>query len=308
MLRPGDQIAVVAPGSPVLSRSRLAAGMQLLRDWGFRPVPMPHLDDVRGHLAGDDTARAADLDRAFRDPKLRAVWAARGGYGSARLLDRLDWEALRRDPKVLVGFSDVTALLAAAWRRLRLVTFHGPFVGQLGDLANDRLRASSLHRLLTDSSAILTLAQGAAGATTVTGGIAEGRLVGGNLALLCSLVGTPDQPDTDGAVLLLEDVHEPPYRLDRMLVQLRRAGLLQRAAGVTVAALRSCAPPADRPSASAQEVIVDLLGDLGVPVLHGLELGHTDGQLAVPLGVRVRLDASARRLTMLEVATAPAAG
>lgn len=268
---------------------------------------MPHLHDVRGHLAGHDAARAADLDSAFRDPTLRAVWAARGGYGSGRLLDRLDWEALRHDPKVLVGFSDLTALLLAAWRRLRLVTFHGPFVGQLGDLAHDRLRASSLHRLLTDPSAVLTLAKEAAGATTVTGGIVEGRLVGGNLALLCSLVGTPDQPDTDDAVLLLEDVHEAPYRLDRMLVQLRRAGLLDRVAGIAVAALRGCVPPVDRPSASAEEVIADLLGDLGVPVLQGLELGHTDGQLAVPLGVRVRLDASGRSLTMLEAATAPAA-
>lgn len=281
--------------------------MQLLRHWGFQPVPMPHLHDVRGHLAGDDAARAADLDSAFRDPALRAVWAARGGYGSSRLLDRLDWEALRRDPKVLVGFSDATALLVAAWRRLRLVTFHGPFVGQLGDLAGDRPRASRLHRLLTDPSAIVTLAEEPASATTVAGGSAEGRLVGGNLALLCSLVGTADQPDTDGAVLLLEDVHEAPYRLDRMLVQLRRAGLLDGVVGIAVAALRGCAPPANRPSASAEEVIAELLGDLGVPVLHGLELGHTDGQLAVPLGVRVRLDASAGRLTLLEPATTASA-
>ncbi|MFN2555285.1 MAG: LD-carboxypeptidase [Nitriliruptorales bacterium] len=299
-------MAVVAPGGPLLSRSRVVAGLGLLEQWGFEPVPMPHLHVVHGHLAGPDDARAEDMNSAFRDLSMRAVWAARGGYGTGRLLDLLDWEALRRDPKLLVGFSDVTALLTAAWRRLRLVTVHGPFVGQLGELADDPLRASALHRLLTRPSAFGTLPRRGARVTTVVGGAADGRLVGGNLALLCSLVGTDDQPDSDGAVLLLEDVHEPPYKLDRMLVQLRRSGVLDGVAGVVVAALRGCVPPLNRPSASAEEVVADLLGDLGVPVLHGLELGHTDGQLAVPLGVRVRLDADAGSLTLLESATSPA--
>ncbi len=266
---------------------------------------MPHLHAVRGHLAGPDEARAEDINSAFRDPAVRAVWAARGGYGTGRLIDLLDWESLRRDPKLLVGYSDVTALLVAAWRRLRLVTIHGPFVGQLGDVARDPVRASSLHRLLVDPSPLSTLPETETDVTTVTGGAAEGRLVGGNLALLCSLIGTDDEPDTDGAILFLEDVHEAPYRLDRMLVQLRRTGMLDGVAGVVVATLRGCVPFANRPSASAEEVVADLLGGLGVPVLYGLELGHTDAQRAVPLGVRVRLDADARNLALLESATAP---
>lgn len=298
-LREGDRVAVVSPSSPPFP-DRLDRGLRALRDRGFEPVLMPHARDVHGHLAGDDTDRRSDLEAAFRDPGLRAVFVGRGGFGAARLLDRLDWSVVRADPKPLVGFSDITAVLCAAWGRIGLVTIHGPFVSGLGRIDDEA--GSHLMALLCDPELVGAVP---GRARTVRGGSAEGVLLGGNLATLCSLVGTVDQPELDGAILLVEDVNEAPYRLDRMLTQLRRAGVLTGVAGIVVGTLRGCEPPDDRPSATAEEVVAERLSDLGVPVAHGLELGHTDRQFAVPIGVRGRLDADAGTLEILEPAVRP---
>lgn len=296
-LRAGDRVAVVAPSGPVLSASRLAAGLDVLRSWGLEPVLGRHVHDAVGHLAGADVDRAGDLGAAIRDPSVRAVLAARGGYGALRIAGEVDWGALADDPKIIVGFSDVTLLLLAAWQRASLVTVHGPFVGRLG-LQTDDARAH-LRRLLTEPVALGVLP---ARGRTVHGGTAEGRLVGGNLATICSTLGTPLATSFDRCVLLLEEVGEAPYRLDRMLTQLRFAGALDGAAGVAVGSLVRCAP-GERPSGTAEEVVAERLGDLGVPVVEGFPLGHVDHQLAVPLGVRARLDGDAGTLTLLEPAT-----
>lgn len=302
-LREGDRVAVVSPSSPPFP-DRLEAGLEVLRSWGLRPVVMPHARDEQGHVAGADEERAADLEAAFTDPSVRAVLVGRGGYGAVRLLDRLDWSAVADDPKPLVGFSDVTALSLAAWQRIGLATVHGPFVGRFASL--DERSGRHLRRLLTDPAPLGRLPGDPA--RTVQGGSAEGVLLGGNLATICSLVGTADHPDLDGAVLLLEDVNEAPYRLDRMLTQLRRSGVLDGVRGVVVGRLIGCDPPSDRPSLTADEVIDDRLGDLGVPVAHGFPVGHFDGQLAVPIGVPVRLDADAGTLGFPEAAVSPPEG
>ncbi|MDP9022698.1 MAG: LD-carboxypeptidase [Actinomycetota bacterium] len=304
-LRPGDRVAIVSPSSPVVHRDRLERGLAQLRSWGLDPVVFPHADDVHGHLAGTDDDRAADLNAAFRDPGIRAVIASRGGYGVTRILHRLDWAALRHDPKLVVGFSDVTALLLAAWQRLRLVTVHGPFAGRLHLLGGDE-ESAHLRRLLTDPrpAGMLTRA-GDAPVETVVGGVAEGRLLGGNLSVLCALVGTVDAPDTDGAILVIEDVNEAPYRLDRSLTQLHRAGVLDHVTGVIVGEMVGCDPPTDRPSLPTAAVVRAAFAGLGIPVVHGLPIGHVDRQLALPLGVRSRLDADAGTLTLLEPATTP---
>lgn len=295
-LREGDRVAVVSPSSPPFP-DRLDAGLEALRGWGLEPVVMPHARHVHGHLAGVDRDRAADLQQAFGDPDLRAVFVGRGGYGSTRLSDRLDWSVLRDDPKPLVGFSDVTALLCAAWRRIGLVTIHGPFVSGFARMA-DEPRAH-LRRLLCGTAPIGTVP---GRARPVRGGRADGVLLGGNLAMLCSLVGTVDEPDLARAILVVEDVNEAPYRLDRMFTQLRRGGILDGVAGVVVGTLRGCDPPPDRPSATADEVVDERLGMLGVPVVHGLEIGHTARQFALPLGVPSRLDADAGTLEILGAA------
>lgn len=302
----GDRVAIVAPSSPVLSRGRLDDGIEILRRWGLEPLALGGLRRAHGHLAGTDDERADDLNTAFRDPTVRAVVAARGGYGVTRILDRLDWDALAADPKLLVGFSDVSALLLAAWRRVGLVSVHGQFAGRLSLQPDPTLEL--LRRLVLDPRPLGALTQPAGGPPlrTVVAGEAEGPLVGGNLSLVATLVGTPDQPDTDGAIVFLEDVAEAPYRIDRMLTQLRRAGLFDQATGVIVGELRDCEPSEDRPSLTTAEVVDEVLGDLGVPVLEGLAIGHVDRQLPLPVGVRARLDVDAGGLTVLEAATTPA--
>jgi muramoyltetrapeptide carboxypeptidase len=313
-LRAGDPVAVVAPCGPV-QPDQLAAGVEQLSAWGYRPVVMPHALEVHGHLAGTDDARAADLDAALRDPELRAVWVARGGYGLTRILDRVGWEVLARDPKPIVGFSDATALHLAAWARLRLVTFHAQFAARAHLLARHADAATHLRALLAGEvpAGPLPALDGEEPPRVVAGGRGEGRLLGGNLTLLASTIGTPAQLDTAGAVLLVEEVGEEPYAIDRSLTQLRTAGLLDDVAGVIVGRLRGCDPvpkvPAGGgplvtpPSASADEVVAERLGDLGVPVLADLPVGHVDRQLALPHGGRVRLDAEAGTVELLERVT-----
>lgn len=298
----GAPVAVLAPGSPVLG-DRLDRGLEILRGWGYEPVEMPHLRTARGHLAGSDEERLADLHEVLRRRELRAVWVARGGFGATRIAERVDWAGMDADPRPLIGFSDVTALLHAAWSRIRLLTVHGGLVGSLDRLAGDATAAAHLQGML----------EGRArpgdevphdGGITVVPGVAEGRLLGGNLAVICAMVGTPLQIDLTGAVLLLEDVNEVPYRVDRMLTQLRAAGALRGIVGIVLGDFVGCDPPGDRPSASVEEVLTERLVDLGVPVLAGVPAGHGRGQLALPHGARVRLDATAATLALLEPVTA----
>jgi muramoyltetrapeptide carboxypeptidase len=301
-LRPGDAVAVVAPSGPVQD-DQVDAGVAQLTAWGYRPVVMPHTRDVHGHLAGTDDARLEDLNAALADPDLRAVWAARGGYGLTRILDRIAWSVLAADPKPLVGFSDTTALHLAAWKRLRLVTFHAQFAGRAHLLARYPDAAAHLRSLLAGEvrTGPLPALDGEPPPRVVGGGRAEGRLLGGNLTLLTATIGTPWQLDTAGAVLLVEEVGEEPYAIDRSLTQLRAAGMLGDVAGVIVGRLRGCeplpkAPAGDGPavvppSATADEVVAERLGDLGVPVLADLPVGHVDRHLALPHGAEVGLDA-----------------
>lgn len=300
-LAAGDRVAVVAPSGPLLDDEAFRSGLAVLEAWDLDAVLMPNLHAQTGHLAGDDHDRAADVNSALRDPSIRAIWAARGGYGAGRIADLLHWQALRDDPKVLVGFSDITALLIAAWERTRLVTFHGPSVSSLRGIDGTGAGVH-LQRLVSSTSAVGEVAWGADAPRCLSEGVGEGRLLGGNLALLCSLLGTVDEPDTRGAVLFFEEVGEAPYRIDRMLIQLLRAGLLDEIEGLVVGRPVSCDPPVGRPSATAAEVIEDILADLGIPTIVDAPIGHHTGQIALPVGVTARLDAEAGRLELLEPA------
>lgn len=289
-LRAGDTVAIVSPSGPILNRDRLKAGIEVLASWGLDPVVMPHVHARHGHLAGTDEHRAGDLNTAIRDPDVRAILAARGGYGATRILDLVDWRALADDPIAVVGFSDVTALLAAAWRRLCLVTIHGPSVSSLGTLEPDA--ADHLRILLFESGTRTTIA----GGQGLVPGRAQGRIVGGNLSILTSLLGTSDALGADDAILVLEDVGEAPYRIDRMLAQLRRSGTLDRVAGFAVGQFTRCDVPEDRPSLTVEDVVADVLAPLGVPVMTGLPIGHVRNHRAFPHGAEATLDASAGTL------------
>jgi muramoyltetrapeptide carboxypeptidase len=293
-LRPGDTVLLVSPSGPTRPE-RVARGVELLTGWGLRPVPAPNAYARRGYLAGDDALRAADLNAAFADPAVRGVLCTRGGYGAQRVVDALDMSTVRRDPKVVAGFSDITALQLALWRGARLATVHGPGAAWLDErtpaASAESLRAALMstdpvvvHRLPTEETA-----------PVLVPGMATGPLIGGNLCLLVSSLGTPDSPDLTGAILLIEDVGEPPYKVDRMLTHLRRAGALAGVAGVAVGQFTDCA---DGWAVGVAEVLAERLGDLGVPVLGGLPIGHGVGQLTVPIGVPATLDTAAGTLTV----------
>lgn len=296
-LRQGDRVALVAPCG-VVDVDRLEAGTSALRSWGLEPVEMPHVRARHGHTAGTDDQRVADLQAALDDSSYRAIWTVRGGYGLTRIVERLDLAPLRRDPRWVVGFSDVTALLHAVWHRAGVVSCHGQFAGRIHLVQRHPDAAGHLWALLSGQvgAAPLPILEGAPHPRSIVGGSATGPLVGGNLALVCAGVGTPNQLATAGTVLFLEDVNESPYRLDRMLTQLRAAGLLDEVAGIVLGAFVGCDPGPGVPSATVEEVVADRLADLGVPVLAGLPLGHQDRHLALPHGATVCLDAEAGTL------------
>jgi muramoyltetrapeptide carboxypeptidase len=285
---------LVSPSGPTRPE-RVARGVELLTGWGLRPVLAPNAYARQGYLAGADELRAADLNAAFADPEVRGVICTRGGYGAQRIVDAIDMAAVRRDPKVVAGFSDITALQFALWRGARLAGVHGPGAAWLDERTPLR-SAESLHAALTTTEPVTVTAVAEEETFPVrVPGRATGPLLGGNLCLVVASLGTPDMPDLTGAVLLVEDVQEPPYKVDRMLTQLRRAGALDGLAGVAVGQFTGCA---DGWSVGVADVLSERLGDLGVPVLGGLPIGHGVGQLTVPVGTDATLDTEAGTLTV----------
>jgi muramoyltetrapeptide carboxypeptidase len=294
VLRPGDTVMLVSPSGPTRPE-RVARGIELLTGWGLRPVLAPNAYARQGYLAGGDELRAADVNTAFADPTVRGVICTRGGYGAQRVVDLIDMAAVRRDPKVVAGFSDITALQFALWRGARLASVHGPGAAWLDERTPLR-SAESLHTALMTTAPVTVEAVPDEETYPVrVPGRAEGRLLGGNLCLITASVGTPDMPDLTGAVLLVEEVQEPPYKVDRMLTHLRRCGALDGIAGVAVGQFTECADGWDT---TVVDVLTERLGDLGVPVLGGLPVGHGVGQLTVPVGTSAVLDADAGTLTV----------
>ncbi|MFB9236157.1 LD-carboxypeptidase [Plantactinospora siamensis] len=285
---------LVSPSGPTRPE-RVARGIELITGWGLRPVVAPNAYARHGFLAGTDDLRAADLNAAFADPDIRGVLCTRGGYGAQRVVDAIDMAAVRRDPKVVAGFSDITALQFALWRGARLASVHGPGAAWL-DERTPLASAESLHAALTSGEPV-SIVRSAVEETArlVVPGVATGPLLGGNLCLITASLGTPDMPDLTGAILLIEEVEEPPYKIDRMLTHLRRAGALDGVAGVAVGQFTRCA---DDWPVTAVDVLAERLGDLGVPVLAGLPIGHGVGQLTVPVGTPATLDAVTGTLTV----------
>ncbi|WP_326556602.1 S66 peptidase family protein [Micromonospora sp. NBC_01796] len=293
-LRPGDRVMLVSPSGPTRPE-RVARGLELLTGWGLRPVLAPNAYAQQGYLAGSDELRAADMNAAFADPDVRGVLCTRGGYGAQRMVDAIDMAAVRADPKVVAGFSDITALQFALWRGARLATVHGPGAAWL-DQRTPADSAESLRRaMMTTEPATVTRLPTEETAPVLVPGTATGPLIGGNLCLVVASLGTPDMPDLTGAILLIEDIEEPPYKVDRMLTQLRRTGVLDGVAGVAVGQFTNCA---DDWAVSVADVIAERLGDLGVPVLGGLPIGHGHGQRTVPVGTPATLDTTAGTLTV----------
>jgi muramoyltetrapeptide carboxypeptidase len=290
----GARVALVAPGGPLQSEDELRRAEENARAFGWQPERAPHVLARNGYLAGSDAMRLADLNTALTDDGIDAIWCVRGGYGAMRILSNIDYAALRRRPKAILGFSDVTAVHAAIATRCEVVSFHGP-------TARAELTAfsrSSLERALAGDDPCGT----ASDATTLRGGRARGRLVGGNLALLSALAGTPYEPNYHDAILVLEDVNEAVYRIDRMLTHLRLAGRLGQCRAVVFGQFTDVpSAPANGVSVrTVDDVLRELIDLIGIPAIADAPVGHVADQWTIPLGAMAELDADARTLRILE--------
>lgn len=286
-LGPGARLRVVAPSGP-FDVTAFERGVERLRA-RYEVVYDPTIVEREGFLAGSDARRLAELEAALDDAAAVCVLAARGGYGATRLLDRLSPKRVRDAQKLLVGFSDITAL-HALWARAELGSIHGPMAATLGTL-DDGAFARWLQAVEAERGEALS------GLVPLREGRATGRLLGGNLAVLCALLGTPHLPPLDDAVLFLEDVSERPYRVDRMLTSLGHAGVLARVAGVALGGFTEAEPGTD--GVSVAQVLEERLGSLGVPVVCGLPAGHLDDNRALHFGRIVELDAGRGTLSYL---------
>ncbi|SFH17464.1 muramoyltetrapeptide carboxypeptidase [Pseudomonas syringae] len=296
-LRAGDAVALVSPAGPV-DPGKIQAAVSVLEGWGLRPRVYPHALGSYSFYSGTDEERLADLNAALADPEIRAVICTRGGYGVQRIVQQVDMDAVRRDPKLVTGFSDITALHGALWNHARLATIHGPVASQL---ERGGLFVSGMRHVLMSSEPVLLKADSASPTARVrTGGSAQGLLLGGNLCILDTSVGTPFMPDLSGAILLIEEVNEPAYRVDRMLTHLGNCGILASLAGVAVGEFTPAANTGR--TISPADVLMERLGSLGIPVLGGLPVGHGDLNQAVPLGTQAILDADAGTLLVAAAA------
>ena len=295
-LRPGDTVMMVSPASP-LSENRLVAITRLLENEGYRVKVAPHALDSCDYLAGLDQDRAADLMSAFDDPDVQAVLCTRGGYGCARLLPFLDLDRIAGSNKMFLGFSDITTLHVALNRR-GLVTYHAPMALTLSYDREPWVYESFLRCLRGEDP----YAVPAPKATTITRGKAQGKTVGGCLCLLADTLGTPDALETEGKILVIEDVDEAPHRLDAMLTHLRNAGLLQRAAGRVFGEMTRSEEHVEESIGARpwREILIDRVSDLRIPAMLDFPFGHMRTMLTIPLGVNTELDADQGTLRLLE--------
>lgn len=289
---PGGTIGIAAPAGPI-DAEQLARGEAHLREAGFETLRREDVLSRQGYLAGDDERRAKELEELIADERVDAVLCARGGYGAHRIMARLDARRFREARKPLVGYSDVTTLLLWQLRCAGLVGWHGPMLEREIGLDPEEVRA--LAEALTGTGPEQIVLRGCPGG----GGCREGRLVGGSLSLVTASLATPWEIECEGAILLLEDVTEAPYRIDRMLQQLAHAGKLRGLVGLGVGALSRC--EASRPGEpEALEVVEEIARPLGIPLVTGLPFGHTTPNLPWPLGIRAALDGARGELVLLE--------
>jgi muramoyltetrapeptide carboxypeptidase len=295
-LRRGDVIGVVSPAAAV-SEEKLRQGCATLEQLGFGVRLGDHVLDRHRYLAGTDDGRTSDLSVLWAASDVHGIFCSRAGYGSGRLLPRLDFPTFAQTPKIFLGYSDVTLLLNALVQQSGLVCFHGPVVaGEFADGLTPRAQAHLLN-LLTTGFGEPSLAF----STTLRSGVSEGRLIGGCLSVLVSTLGTPFALDTEDAILFIEDIGEKPYRIDRMLTQLKQAGKLDHLAGVIFGEMKSCRGDTADPTLLFS-VIDDLFAEYDYPVGFGLPAGHEGENFALPLGIPVQLDTTLQTLTFLESA------
>jgi muramoyltetrapeptide carboxypeptidase len=292
LLADGARVALVAPAGPLRDASDLERAVKNVRAFGWEPIVGDNALSRSGYFAGDDAARVSDLNRALGDDAIDAVWCLRGGYGTMRILDAVDYDSALRRPKPLIGYSDITALHCALAARTEVVTYHGPTArGVLSDFSRESLACALIHG--GDSCGV------APDARVLREGAAQGVLSGGNLALLSALAGTPYAPRLANTILVLEDIDEAVYRVDRMLRQLLMAGLLDGVRAIVFGSCTNCPEAADDGARRLDDVIIEIAEALGVPALAGVPVGHIHDQWTLPLGALASMDTDRKSLSVL---------
>ena len=303
-LRKRDVIGLVAPASPPTEPEKIDSGVRYLESIGYRVKVGTHVRDVHGYLAGTDEQRAADLNEMFRDPSVKAIFVVRGGYGLSRILHLLDYRTIRQNPKIVVGYSDLTTLQLALWRKIGLVTFSGPMVAVEMCDGMDPYTEDHFWRVLTSTSKIGPL-EGPAGrpARSMREGKQTGTLLGGNLSVLCTLLGTHYSPSWQQVLLVLEEIGEEPYRIDRMLMHLLHANVFSSISGLAFGQFIDCRPKDSSKTQFTVELILEqFTHDLHLPVIADLAYGHLPKKLTLPWGLRARIDGTRGRIELLESA------
>ena len=309
-LKAGDLVGVIAPGG-VVDDALIEKSVKNLESFGMRVKVSENIRAVRGGYAGTVEQRADDFHAMFLDRDVKAIWAARGGSGSIQLLPKIDFSLIRKHPKIVVGYSDITALLLAIYRGAGLITFHGPVASSVfSDYSMAQLHAALME---PQSGRVISMAsddnaennqraqlEPQFSRRTIREGIAMGRLLGGNLSVLSALIGTPYGVDLNGSLLFLEEISEAPYRVDRMLTQLSQSGGLKKVVGTMLGVFQKCVAPEGEASLTLAEVLDDHFAHRAVPSVYGYSFGHIAQQFTIPVGLRARLDTSNASLTLLE--------
>ncbi len=301
-LRKSDVIGIVAPASPVFPEDQLESAATYIESLGYRIKFGKAVRKVYGYLAGTDRERAADLNNMFADKQVSAIFCLRGGYGSPRLLSLIDYDTVARNPKIFVGFSDITALSCALLAKCRLLTFSGPMLAS--DMTHpDDFAQEHFWRLITSATVVGELPNHDSHyATPLRAGITTGRLIAANLSLLTVLFGTPYLPNLRKSILVVEDVGEEPYRVDRMLSQVEHSGVMRALNGFVIGQLTDCEPEDEKPSLSMEQVITDYVNKLPkpVPAFANFSFGHVKPKLTLPFGAKAKLSVT-RRQCKLEI-------
>ena len=305
-LKVGDTVGLISPASPI-DQADIAPVVQILAEFGLNVKLGAHLLDRYGDLAGKDSDRAADVNSMFADTSVKAILTMRGGWGCNRILPLLDYDVMRSHPKILMGYSDITSLLVAIYARCGLVTFHGP----VGTSTWNAFSVDYVKRILFDGEAVTlqnpitaqdNLTQTPISVQTITPGKARGRLLGGNLSVLTAMVGSAYLPSWKQKILFIEEVGEDIYRVDRMLTQLKLAGILQQISGFIFGQCTNCSRGKNNEGLPLQEVLLSHIKPLGIPAWYGSMIGHIKDKFTLPLGVAVEIDASSGTIQMLESA------
>jgi len=282
-LRDGSRVALVAPSGILPDRAHVARAEENVRSLGWIPVTGANVSRTHGYLAGTDAERISDVNNAIRDDSIDAIWCVRGGYGAMRLLPDIDYASLKANPRPFIGFSDITAFHAAIWKECGIVSFHGPTArGELSDFSRQSLTDAVVDQ--KSSCGIATNGR------VLRPGRARGRLAGGNLALVAALMGTPWEVDFDGAILVIEDIDEAVYRVDRMMRQLLLAGALSKCVAMVAGDFKPPSNETNEQNRMLDEVIAEAADEAGIPCLAGAPFGHIHDQWTLPLGATAELD------------------